>query len=293
MVRLQRVSGSRSHCESIRYRIFNGAVVVFTVIVLVLTVTISSLWKDDNDDLRGGMEVVKSKNATKEYETNNNIDATIKYQIFCYGDSLTAGMTMAANREFHPYAPHLERTLRDRYATMAHVDHVGLPGWTTLQMMDSLQSPTNGLVGNLRMLPKPDADLGNNTAVVNMVVLLAGTNDLGRRYDPSDIVSRLIQLNQEALTAGAETSIVLGIPPSRWQSRNLPASSACKTVNTDIATHFSRRGEERTTFVAFPFPYNESDPKWSRDGLHLSPHGYQALGESLAPIVEKLLRHQG
>ena len=54
-------------------------------------------------------------------------------RILAYGDSLTAGYTMVSphTREYSPWAPHVAAALG------IPIDHVGMSGWTTKQMLDN------------------------------------------------------------------------------------------------------------------------------------------------------------
>ena len=112
-------------------------------------------------------------------------------RIFCYGDSLTSGSSPPSNALF-PYGPHLERELNDLLratarssadaasppdATAVAVRWRGLPGWTASAMADCLGDPTFGLrsaIGGVRDPP------------LSLVLILAGTNDIGARRAPSD-----------------------------------------------------------------------------------------------------------
>lgn len=55
-------------------------------------------------------------------------------RILCYGDSLTAGLIGNWCTRFEPYAKRLSQLLD------ARVDHVGLCGWDTKQMVDAMDS---------------------------------------------------------------------------------------------------------------------------------------------------------
>jgi len=68
-----------------------------------------------------------------------------RLRVLCYGDSLTAGFVIGSpyTGDYFPWAPVLAAALRASPGT-AHapeVVHAGLSGWTTQQMVDSLDAP--------------------------------------------------------------------------------------------------------------------------------------------------------
>lgn len=194
--------------------------------------------------------------------------------IFCFGDSLTEGMT-AGTREFYPYAPHLERALDNNIK--ANVTYLGLSGWTTLQFVETLDT-ARGLAYNVQ-----------RQSPLDLVILLAGTNDLGRQYPAEDIQDRLETLVAKAREAGAKHVLLLGIPESRWQVGNPSAMAKARDINQHMRDKYLHI--EQVTTISFPFRYNDTDPheRWSKDGLHLSPSGYRSLGETLAKTVRRIV----
>jgi lysophospholipase L1-like esterase len=201
-------------------------------------------------------------------------------RILCYGDSLTAGSS-PPSWEMFPYSSYLEQALHQQ-TTLHHaiVRHRGLPGWTAAQMVAEANADQTGLRTAIRM-----------GAPIDLVIILAGTNDLAYSDQPMPILQSILALHQICYDEGVRHTIALGIPPSGYQSVNLPASVVVQTINNELAG-FAQR-EPRATFVPFPFDYQPGDDKWAPDGLHFSPAGYQVLGMSLAPNVESILKTSG
>mmetsp|Transcript_33025 Transcript_33025/g.51483 ORF Transcript_33025/g.51483 Transcript_33025/m.51483 type:complete len:85 (+) Transcript_33025:207-461(+) len=56
-------------------------------------------------------------------------------RILCYGDSLTAGLLSNWTTEFEPYSQTLERLIPN-----SEIDHIGLSGWDTFQMISALDA---------------------------------------------------------------------------------------------------------------------------------------------------------
>ena len=93
-------------------------------------------------------------------------------RILCYGDSLTAGYTMVSpyTRVYAPWAPLVAAALG------VPIDHVGMSGWTTKQMLDNQQeSAAEDVIGERH----PGLARLLRDGAYTHVVLMAGTNDLG------------------------------------------------------------------------------------------------------------------
>ena len=229
-------------------------------------------------------------------------DSSRMIRIFCYGDSLTSGTSPPGFREY-PYAPHLERALRELLMSTTSgttqqeqqqslppppevmVRHYGLPGWTTQQMVQE-QSGDRGLATMLQQ-----------HAPIHIVIILAGTNDLGYSFSDDDIIRNLMTLHeicwndpmQQQQQHHQRHVVAIGIPPSAFQAQYSDVATRVVALNQELA-QYSARQPERLTYVPFPIPlWNRNDDRWSQDGLHFSPKGYQVLGESLAPIVRDIV----
>jgi lysophospholipase L1-like esterase len=197
-----------------------------------------------------------------------------KHRVLCYGDSLTAGTT-SEDYVPYPYAPHLEEMLQDDNVV---VRHVGLPGWTTSSMLEQLDGPA-GLKTAVQAIQMPP---------LSLVVILAGTNDLGfGDASVDDITNNLLQLHRIAWECGVPRTLAVGVPPSGYQALNKAARQVVNEVNGRL-----RETSEGCTmaYTPFPFPFEEGGEDWDEDGLHFTPIGYRRLGESLAPVVRRILQ---
>ena len=220
-------------------------------------------------------------------------------RVLCYGDSLTAGTSYPSDRLF-PYGPHLERELNDFALTSspsssgAAVRWQGLPGWTASAMADCLDDAAVGLRSALHRTRDPP---------VAVVILLAGTNDIGaltsgaravaEDVDATSAAEPILRLHRACLDfegeAGARETrtLAVGVPGSAWQEAQPRAARACADMNAALRAFAAQ--EERVSFLDFPFPFQRGDVKWCEDGLHLSPEGYATLGRKLAPCVKQIL----
>ena len=206
----------------------------------------------------------------------------VPLRVLAYGDSLTAGtVAVDAPDELFPFAPHLEAALQEQATRAAPVvvRHRGLPGWTAVAMLRSVDDHAAGLCGILRRICDPPASLA---------IIIAGTNDLGCRASADEIVDALQGLHRAAHALNVPT-LAVGLPPSAFQARDATAAATAGEVNTRLREWCASHPD-----VAFePHPmgatYDPSSGCWSSDGLHLSPEGYRRTGEGLAEGVRQVL----
>ena len=226
--------------------------------------------------------------AAMALSTSTTTTVPKQYRILCFGDSLTAGTTFESYQEY-PYAPHLEKALKENNmattSTSTSLDimvrHKGYPGWTADQLLESASGP-GGLRSIIQNVQNPS---------LSLVVLLAGTNDLGYMRSPQEIVESLIGLHKLCLQdEGIPNTIAIGIPSSAYQSINDDAKTAAHTTNELLKTWCENESNGKSTYFPFPFDFERNSEKlWSSDGLHFSPKGYEILGQSLVPLIQKLI----
>mmetsp|Transcript_9400 Transcript_9400/g.18826 ORF Transcript_9400/g.18826 Transcript_9400/m.18826 type:complete len:259 (-) Transcript_9400:423-1199(-) len=129
-------------------------------------------------------------------------------RILCDGDSLTAGLLGNWCAKFEPYAKRLGQLLNTR------VDHVGLSGWDTQQMVDALDSPSSEDVKRVRWEPaglrlalqraKDDND------PYDVVIIMAGTNNLTTLLP----FPALLSVHRLTVSAGCRRQTMLRISSS-------------------------------------------------------------------------------
>lgn len=199
-----------------------------------------------------------------------------EHRVLAYGDSLTAG---TSGMGLFPYAPHLEKGLQER-GQKAIVRHRGLPGWTAANMLNELDDQNAGLRSAIRAVRDPP---------LSLVVILAGTNDMGFGSSVEAITKNLLRLHDVCYQEGVPRTIAIGVPPSGYQSVNVEAANMAKTINSNLQT-FCAENADKATYHPFPFEYVQNGGNWFEDSLHFSQQGYQVLGKSLVPVVDKTLR---
>jgi lysophospholipase L1-like esterase len=232
-------------------------------------------------------------NWVPECEGVCNIQADAPMDVFAYGDSLTWGhdeqtYNFSPPRPT-PYAKYLNQELTYLLQPAAIVQHLGLSGWTSDQMLDKINDETNGLCPIVRRNP-----------TLSLVMILVGTNDLGGIESanvPEDrarsIVQSIVDLHTRTLSCARDVNNValhtlsIGIPGSRYQNENPIAGQMARYINNALKEFAS--SDPRISYVDFPTPFQENDNKWHPDGLHMSGEGYKFLGEALAEPVMEIL----
>ena len=192
------------------------------------------------------------------------------------GDSLTEGY-YDMGREFHPFTEQLGQLLRKNgYGSIGIVNR-GISGEKTDQMIERLQN-------TLRYSP----------VKYDFVSILGGTNDLGYAAETVEsIYSRLETLYNAVLSTKAKL-IVVTIPVTSFDKETPDYQQKKNEINARILRFYEeKKGSGRVELIDLYhlIPYDESagdgqgSSLWD-DELHLSPAGYDKLGEF---VYEKLL----
>jgi lysophospholipase L1-like esterase len=172
----------------------------------------------------------------------------------------------------------LEKILKEDYQVGKRSSHF---------LYTSLKQTANETNGFQTILTKQPCEVA---------VLLAGTNDLGhppKRHDlprGEEIAQNVWGLHELAHARSIHT-IALAVPPSHYQAAVPAAATLRAKVNNILRAKCEAEATTRglCTYVPFPFDWSKDSPLWEPDGLHLTAEGYDALGDSLAPLVRKIL----
>lgn len=192
--------------------------------------------------------------------------------ILCFGASLTAGY-YHFGCEYHPYALRLKEKLQAAFPTTKFtVDEDGLPG-------DLVIKPG-------RFLPRIKEKFDGSN--YDWVIVLGGTNDLGRGYPASKIYPALQEVWEVALDNGAFV-LALTIPECSVASTTLDQRR--NEVNSSILSHKAQG------FYAFDLhgkvPYHSAAEEFRKriwdDGLHFTAEGYDLVGEVVGVGVNQEL----
>mmetsp|Transcript_36228 Transcript_36228/g.96252 ORF Transcript_36228/g.96252 Transcript_36228/m.96252 type:complete len:600 (-) Transcript_36228:184-1983(-) len=201
-------------------------------------------------------------------------------KILCFGDSLTSGFHNEGCN-FEPYSWTLEWVLRSM-GLNCKVVAVGLNGLTAGEMVQRMFDPAiqdvTGAIGKglgCLLQEKPD-----------MVVIMAGTNDLGRFISPQVTCGELALLHGECHRQGTPT---VAIAPSTTSSG---PSVAGRTQLASLLTTWTQSASSVKIFrdLADLVPHPSPGPLWEPDDIHLSPAGSRQLGIGLAPLIYQVFQ---
>lgn len=230
-------------------------------------------WQGEED------EGSRMRKAMTEMPVHFSLCERPQKKILCYGDSLTAGF-FAGGLKFDPYG----RTMAEVLASggiHAQVSVCGHSGCTTREMLDAAETDLSDVVGCTgnglcRILEDQRFDL---------VIIMSGTNDMGKGTPSDVIVEDLCQLHAICHLQGVPT---LALAP--------PAAP-----RNDLAQEMQRQyicNQLLASAAMTPYLLGCIDPAdlvpvveaqyWETDGLHFAPRGSQVLGQSLALVVAQL-----
>jgi len=202
--------------------------------------------------------------------------------ILCYGDSNTAGFH-SGGQGYAPYAASLTSQLA-QCGWSCQVEHDGLSGLTASEMVGRASSSDirdvaglshKGLALHLRKRP-------------DIVIIMAGTNDLGKGASPEEIVGKVADLHQMCHAAGVSTVAVA--PPT-------VASGPLRQKRNRLAQLLQQWAQSRKGSVLQYVDAEDVLPRsashlWEPDQFHFSPDGSTELGRQLArqllPCLEQL-----
>jgi lysophospholipase L1-like esterase len=223
-------------------------------------------------------------------------------RILCFGDSLTAGYIGGVT--FSPYCLSLFRALVSTSTAplpSPHIiDAIGFSGWTTDQM---IREAGNSACTDVFFCVSPglSAALAGRgvlwdytggaasrqpSAPYDLVIILAGTNDLANRgVTPERVFSNLQRLHEMCYAARVPRTLAVGIPQSLYGSRNSDFDAVRERTNALLEAWASGSSAGRCCYV--PCPTSLSD--LGTDGLHFSASGYETLGTELASTVCEMI----
>lgn len=216
----------------------------------------------------------------------------VSTRVLAYGDSLTAGFYHEGGRlRFAPYAPHLSARLGG-----CTVDWIGLSGYTASQMLlstfkssmsfDFVQHRWHTLTDALQAAVPP----------YTHVVILAGTNDLGRLstapsttqpHSVANVTQDILALHSIVHASGA-ISVAVTIPQPAFEAQHRAAAEGRIKINTALIAFAAGNTQVRLVnleeeLANLAAPEAVRSTRWEPDGLHLTPAGY----EELAALVER------
>ncbi|CAE8634549.1 unnamed protein product, partial [Polarella glacialis] len=211
-------------------------------------------------------------------------------RILAYGDSLTAGFCDSDGElRFSPYGKALCEALAPSIA--AEIWVCGLSGMEAAEMAQALDCRSiEDCVGRIgKGLRRTLKDVGN----VDLVLIMAGTNDLGDDDLRGAPIAITVQALHTACHCEGVPTVVLSVPANENVQKSQTYRKRWERVNALLRKWSESNGRDDGVcfFVetALLVPFSEDSDLWDEDGLHLTAAGSRHLGTSLAPLVLPLL----
>jgi lysophospholipase L1-like esterase len=201
------------------------------------------------------------------------------FKILCFGDSITAGFH-SGGRCFEPYGRTMGGAMRSSGCDVSVLVN-GLSGLTAREMVAKAKHPAvpdcTGKVGKgLEVLLNQKPDL---------VIIMAGTNDLGMGVSPQAILADVARLHKACHARGIPT---VALAPST-------VAQGPSTLGRQQLASLLRKWAKSTPSVVACIdmmeliPHHGPSPHWDFDGLHLSAGGSRALGRRLSDKLVHLV----
>lgn len=209
-------------------------------------------------------------------------------RLLCYGDSLTAGFC-ASGRTFEPYGRVLGEAISAAPNSFeSEILICGHSGHLAAEMVANLD---NGRVKDVASrFGKGLRCILQEEQTPELVLIMAGTNDLGKGRKAKDIFQDVCRLHAECHARRIRT--VALAPPSAPFARGTPWEASRSRLKDLLAMW----AKSNPFVVAFIDPSELVPPTatgaWDPDRLHFSPEGSKLLGRCLAPLVLPLLLAQ-
>lgn len=209
-----------------------------------------------------------------------------KIRVLCYGDSLTVGWYLQG-RQYEPYGRSLAEHLGE-VLSACEVTVCGHSGHTAEQMVANADKLAVEDVGG-RLGKGLRRCLDEAVHRPDLVLIMAGTNDLGRHADPSRVLEDLVKLHGICHSRGVPTVAIA--PPQAPRAPKGSAFEVSRSRLQSILSHWVHGAAGAAAFVdpAELVPAVAGGACWDPDGLHLSPAGQRLLGKRLSTILSPLL----
>lgn len=216
-------------------------------------------------------------------------EGEIKYRILCYGDSLTAGFC-SKGRHFEPYGPFMSKALRNA-GVGNDVSVCGLSGLTAQDMLGQLTSPSvEDVAGNTGT---GLAHILNEGGHRDLVLLMAGTNDLAVEKPDSKVVFQRVKSLHEVCHSKGVKTVVLA-PPGPMPPAHRAARLQLKSMLANLARNTPGIVGFADCEELVPRSAQSNARKlWDPDDIHMTAEGSRTLGQKLVAVVLDALLGQG
>ena len=128
-------------------------------------------------------------------------------------------------------------------------------------------------------------DFALNRKPIDLVCIMAGTNDLGSAVDVGKIEENILNLHNKVHERQIQT-LAIGIPESEFCKRIADGEKKRQRINKRLQNE--ALASEHMHFVENPVKFNRDN--FAVDGLHFSKVGYEILGNFIGENLDKILK---
>lgn len=201
-------------------------------------------------------------------------------RVLCYGDSLTAGFC-SGGAIFEPYG----RSLAEALGAAGVPNEVLVCGHSGGLASDFVAKKDSTLVDVVGSTGKGLGRILSEDGPFDLVIIMAGTNDLGRNAPPKDVLRSIRALHKECHKRGVPT-VAVPPPPAPLRSAS---QEAMRLQSASLIEDWAHRAVSGRVFYQDPAEFVPATPGsgwiWEPDRLHFTPAGSRCLGESLAKVL--------
>eukprot|EP00929_Paragymnodinium_shiwhaense_P084001 TRINITY_DN4489_c0_g2_i1.p1 TRINITY_DN4489_c0_g2~~TRINITY_DN4489_c0_g2_i1.p1 ORF type:complete len:369 (+),score=60.25 TRINITY_DN4489_c0_g2_i1:104-1210(+) len=201
-------------------------------------------------------------------------------RVLCYGDSLTAGFCSNGSL-FEPYGRTLAQSL-GAAGVAAEVFVCGLSGGFASEFVAKKNGSLTDVVGGQG---KGLSRILSEDGPFDLVIIMAGTNDLGRNDSPHDILRSVKQLHKECHLRSIPT-VAVAPPPAPIRS---PMQEAIRMQLASLISQWVASETDGRIVYQDPAAFVPATANfgwiWEADQLHFTPAGSRSLGDKMAKLV--------
>jgi lysophospholipase L1-like esterase len=217
--------------------------------------------------------------------TGRQDEGSTKFRILLYGDSNTAGFVEGGTR-FVPYGESL-RTQLASAGIDCKISWCGLCAYTAQEMADRINAPFIQRRKGLGIDGKGLMKCLTKDGGYDLVIIMAGTNDLLYGGSPQKALQGIIRLHAACHERGIPT---VAIAPSFAKNRR-GGQYDLRKVLASALEEYAKQTPDVLDFADIEalLPRHPRSPHWDGDMVHMTALGNVVFGERLAEKLEATL----
>jgi lysophospholipase L1-like esterase len=227
------------------------------------------------------------------YGSTSPANGAKSFRILCYGDSNTAGWR-GDGETLTPYGQELAETLQAA-GVSCEVTCCGICGFTSEELVNNMNSP---YVKNPKGGPPGEglAHMLRDAGPFDLVIIMVGTNDIGRFMDTKVSGGFVMRLHKACHTLGIPT---VNVAPTTvpYNINHKEITSKARDLRKRLI-EIMRTWANRCPQVLLSLDSETLVPKsvpqlWEKDEFHFSIDGSRQLGKQIASQLTRVLGQHG